>query len=162
MINTDKSFAVPVSKFDEELVYRDVRNEPFAIYGIFFENGMFRRIPEKLAHQVNTGVIALHTNTAGGRVKFVTDSTLISVKAKVGNLKHYPHCTLAMTTGFDLYVGRPEEYRATFLPPADVENTYISTVLWAKISPTQAKITSRHTRNVVAFAPNLSLLGPSS
>lgn len=128
MINADKSFAVPVSKFDEELVYRDVRNTPFAIYGVFFENGAFRRIPEELAHRVNNECISLHSNTAGGRVKFVTDSTLISLKATVRNVKHYAHCTLAMTTGFDLYVGRPEEYRATFLPPADVENTYISTV----------------------------------
>ena len=128
MRNTDKSFAVPVSKFDEELVYRDVRNTPFAIYGVFCENGMFRRIPEKLAHQVNTECIALHSNTAGGRVKFVTDSTLISVKATVSNPKHYPHCTFALTSGFDLYVGRPEEYRASFLPPVDTVDGYTCTV----------------------------------
>ena len=128
MRNNDKSFAVPVSKFDKELNYYDVQNAPFAIYGVFYENGAFRRIPEELAHRVNNECISLHSNTAGGRVKFVTDSTLISLKATVRNVKHYAHCTLAMTTGFDLYVGRPEEYRATFLPPADVENTYISTV----------------------------------
>ena len=128
MKNTDKSFAVPVSAFDEELVYYDIKNAPIALYGVFFENGAFRRIPEELAHRVNKECIALHSNTAGGRAKFRTDSTLISLKVRVRNPKHYPHCTLAMTSGFDLYVGQPEEYRATFLPPADVKDEYTATV----------------------------------
>ncbi len=128
MRNADKSFAVPVFQFEEDLTYYDVRNAPISLYGVFFENGAFRRIPEELAHRVNPEAIVLHTNTAGGRVKFVTDSTLISVKVKIHNPKHYSHCTFAMTSGFDLYVGQPEEYRATFLPPIDATDEYISTV----------------------------------
>lgn len=35
---------------------------------------MFRRMPKEIAENVNDGVLSLHSNTSGGRLRFITDS----------------------------------------------------------------------------------------
>ena len=70
----DKNLAVETKIEREGLCFYDVCQDPFRIHGVFWENGMFRRIPEAVAKSVSEGVYNLHSNGAGGRVRFVTDS----------------------------------------------------------------------------------------
>ncbi|MFR3484839.1 MAG: SGNH/GDSL hydrolase N-terminal domain-containing protein, partial [Clostridia bacterium] len=58
------------------MIFRDVREDPFQVYGLYNykEEPVFRRLPQSVAEQANEGVQNLHTNTAGGRVKFKTNS----------------------------------------------------------------------------------------
>ena len=42
----DKNFAIPTSLDISDILFRDVREVPFQICGVFYENGKYRRLPE--------------------------------------------------------------------------------------------------------------------
>lgn len=122
----DKNFRVMACAGREDAVFYDPRREPFRICGVFYENGMFRRMPEKVAKTVSEGVYYLHTNTAGGRVRFRTDSPYILIEARMSGVDHMNHFPLVGSAGFDLYV--ENEYEASFLPPQGMKDGYGSAV----------------------------------
>lgn len=90
----DKSFYVPTKVEREDLCYFDIEEKPFRIYGVEKANGKFRRMPEEIAAKVSEGVYQLHTNTAGGRVRFVTDSPFVAIHA----VMDYVHCSQKMAS----------------------------------------------------------------
>lgn len=122
----DKNFAVKSSLQKEDVKFYNVLQYPFRLYGIFYENGRFRRLPEKIAKEVSEGVFSLHTNTAGGRVRFQTNSPYVAILTKMEAVGKMPHITLTGSAGFDLYVGGKcgEEYGGTFIPPYDMEHGF--------------------------------------
>ena len=109
----------------DEKFYRDIESGCFRIYGVFKENGWFRRIPEQIAKSVSPNVYNLHTNTAGGRVRFVTDSPYVLIRTEYspGRMSHF---ALSGSSGFDVYADYEDEsrYEGTFLPPTDVNDGY--------------------------------------
>lgn len=118
----DKNFAVPTKIDIEGLKFYNIDNEPFSLHGIFKENGKYRRLPEEVAKSVSTGVHYLHANTAGGRVKFTTDSRYVAIFARLGRFDRFPHFSLTGSLGFDMYVGT--DYAATFMPPVNLKDEY--------------------------------------
>lgn len=94
--------------------FYDVLGKPFSLHGVFYENGMFRRMPEKTAEAVNGGVHGLHTNTAGGRVRFRTDSPYIAIHTDMPTIWPMCHCALTGSACFDLYV-RDENGKERFV-----------------------------------------------
>lgn len=120
----DKNFAIKSDISRPGLTFYDEKNEKFKLYGIFNENGSFRRIPEKVAKSVSMGVHALHAHAAGGRIRFVTDSPYIAISAKMGNITKMSHFPLTGSAGFDLYSN--DQYMMTFIPPYDIEDGYDS------------------------------------
>mgnify|MGYP003301080179 CR=1 FL=1 len=120
----DTNFAVETSLREEGLKFYDSSDERFTLYGVFFENGLFRRLPESVAQSVSDGVYNLHIHTAGGRVKFVTNSPFVAIKAVMPDISKMSHFTLTASAGFDLYTGKREEYVASFIPPYDVTGGY--------------------------------------
>lgn len=129
----DKNLAVETSIEREGLRFYDVLQEPFRIHGVFWENGMFRRMPEAVAKTVNEGVYGLHSNGAGGRVRFVTDSPYVAIKTEYIPGK-MPHFAFSGSAGFDMYarVDGEERYAGTFMPPVDVEDGYESVIDFAE------------------------------
>ena len=123
----DKNLAVATSISREGLHFYDAEWEPFQIYGIYKEDGMFRRMPKAVAEQVSPGVLALHTNTAGGRVRFVTDSPYVAIKTECEPGK-MPHFALTGSAGFDMYTECDGDvrYKGTFTPPFIVSDGYES------------------------------------
>ena len=118
----DRNFIVD-SKIDKKDVkYWNVEEEPFRLYGVFRENGTLRRMPEKVAEAANTGVVTLHACTAGGRVRFITNSPYIAIYAKMPKIYRMSHFTLTGCGGFDVYVGK--KYSGTFVPPYNIEDTF--------------------------------------
>ena len=120
----DSNFAIETKIDKEDIKFYKIDDAPFKIYGVFRENGKFRRMPEDVAKSVSEGVYALHSNTAGGRVRFVTDSPYIAIYAKMDGLGKMPHFTLTGSVGFDLYIDN--NYAKTFAPPLDIEDGYES------------------------------------
>ena len=118
----DKNFIVNTNIDKDDVVFYDIKEKPFKIYGVFYEDGKYRRMPEKVAEKVSSEVHRLHARTAGGRVRFVTDSSYVAVSSKMGEPIKTSHFTLAGTSGFDMYVGN--EYVKTFMPPFDMTNGY--------------------------------------
>jgi hypothetical protein len=88
------------------VTFRSVREKPFDLYGFYdpYAPGVFRRIPKDVAEATNGGVVGLHTNTAGGRVRFRTDSSYIALHAAVKGEYVAQHFPLVGSSGFDLYV----------------------------------------------------------
>ncbi len=118
----DKNFIVPRDAERPGLTFYNVQEPPFAVYGLTYENGKYRRVPEALAKQTNDGVYILHANTAGGRVRFVTDSPYVALRAEMPAVCKMPHFSLTGSAGFDLYADG--EYLHTFVPPYDVADGY--------------------------------------
>ncbi|MBR0537885.1 MAG: hypothetical protein IJK40_07030 [Clostridia bacterium] len=120
----DKNFRVETSVAREDAVFYDPRKEPFAICGVFYDGRRFRRIPQNAAKATNDGVAFLHSNTAGGRVRFKTDSPYIVINAKMSGVDQMPHFPLTGSAGFDLYAdGR---YERSFVPDAAMRKGYES------------------------------------
>lgn len=118
----DKNFQVETKLDLPDVKFYNVLAEPFKIYGVFYEGGKFRRLPEAVAKTVSEGVFGLHTHTAGGRVRFKTDSPYVAIHTKMPSIGKMPHFALTGSAGFDLYVG--SNYKKTFVPPFDIENGY--------------------------------------
>lgn len=122
----DGNFKV-VSKLPKtDIVFKSVLENPFKIYGVFYENGCFRRIPQELAERVNKGVAFLNTNTAGGRVKFKTDSKYIAINTKMHSIAKMSHFSFSGSIGFDMYAdfGTGMQFCKTFVPPSDISDGY--------------------------------------
>ena len=126
----DKNFKVESNIKRENLQFWDAETEPFRIYGLLRENGRFCRMPEAVAKSVNEGVHGLYANTAGGRVRFVTDSPYIAISAEMDGVGKMPHFPLTGSVGFDLYVdeGGGQKYYGTFTPPYEVATGYESVI----------------------------------
>ncbi len=118
----DKNFAVVRAFGKDDAVFYDVLEKPFEINGVFFEDGKFRRLPEKVAAKVSEGVYALPTHTAGGRVRFRTNSSYVIVSAKMPEIVRMGHFSMCGSAGFDMYDGK--EYIASFVPPVLMEDGY--------------------------------------
>lgn len=120
----DKNFKVETKIQKDDIKFFDPMEKPFKIYGVFKENGRFRRIPKKIAESVSEGVFNLNNRTAGGRVKFKTDSDYVAVNVKYNHIGKMPHFPITGSVGLDLYDGT--EYIGTFIPPFDVEDSFES------------------------------------
>lgn len=118
----DKNFAVPASIERPGMVFYKISDAPFVINGIYFDDGKYRRMPESVAKSVSEGVHALHANTAGGRVRFKTNSPYVAIHAVMPQVSKMPHFALTGSGGFDLYVDN--RYTRTFVPPYDIKDGY--------------------------------------
>ena len=69
----------------DDILFANAETDPFRICGVYMgDDGRYHRMPYEIAEKVNDGVRKLSTNTAGGRIRFVTDSPYVAVKAKLG------------------------------------------------------------------------------
>ena len=93
----------------ENIVFYDVKKEPFEIFGLYEPKtyGKYCRIPEDVARATSARVSELYSNTAGGRIRFKTDSDVLVIRAKVRTGLTF-HTTPAMRVGFDVYIDRPQ------------------------------------------------------
>lgn len=126
----DKNFKVETKLDKNNLQFFSVFDPVFQICGVFYEDGKFRRLPERVAKEVNEGVLMLHANTAGGRIRFITDSPYVAIYVKYGEINRFPHFTLTGSAGFDLYEEKDGEdvYVNTFIPPYDVKDIFESAI----------------------------------
>lgn len=111
----DKNFK-PSFAGGENMTFFDCENEPFKIYGIYKESDSdeFIRMPQKIAKKVNEGVEYLNYHTAGGRLRFSTDSQRIAIKCIWKNCGLMPHMPASGICGFDLY--DDDKYLGSFVP----------------------------------------------
>ena len=122
----DENFKANQNIGKADVRFYSVKESPFCIYGIFHEDGKFRRLPQAVAEKVSEGVLELHAHTAGGRVRFRTNSTYVAMHADMPNISKMSHFPITGSGGFDLYenVNGEEQYVRTFVPPFDVKDGY--------------------------------------
>lgn len=101
----DANFKVEAVK-EPDVVWHDPRVAPFSIYGIYFSKNdcKYLRIPTSVAEQMSQGALALYSHTAGGRVRFKTNSPYIAIKSINSNYGVQPHLTMVATYGYSIYI----------------------------------------------------------
>ena len=109
--NFNLAFEVP-----DDVEWFSVRENPFQTYGIFYsaEEGLYRRLPKDIADATNEGVAWLSTHTAGGRIRFETDSPYIVLHAKERFETPFSHMTICGRYGFSLFT--KNQFSGSFMP----------------------------------------------
>lgn len=119
----DKNFAV-AAEIGEKMTFVNCLDAPIRVHGLIPTESGFVRMPERTAEKVSESVAFLSRNTAGGRVRFRTNSPKIAIRVSMRDIGKMPHFALSGSAGFDLYEG--DCYRGTFMPPFDIEDGYES------------------------------------
>lgn len=78
---------------------------PFKLYGLLPHNGTlpYQRVPQDVASKVNAGVEFLAGTTAGGRLRFRTNTKTVAVSVLWSELTRMNHMPLSGSSGFDLF-----------------------------------------------------------
>lgn len=122
----DKNFSVPTNLARKDLVYKKMTDTPFSLHGLICDNGIFCRIPLGVAEKTSEGVSYLNKCSAGGRIRFKTNSPYVAVYVKYSLIDKMPHFALTGSSGLDLFADG--HYRGTFVPPFDVRDSYESVI----------------------------------
>ncbi len=128
---TDSNFTVNATFDISGLDIYSADIEPFKIYGLILPegpDGVFKRIPTKNAKEVSDKVYSLHTHTAGGRVRFKTNSRAIAIFAKMHSVGKMSNFSITGSAGFDMYVNNRFN-KTVFTPPFDMSDGY-SNIIW--------------------------------
>lgn len=120
----DKNLSITTSLDLPDVKFYDSRDEVFDIYGLYkpHEGTQYRRLPMDVASSVSDGVDFLSKQTAGGRLRFSTDSEYVAIKATLPDASRMSHMTAVGAFGFDLYEDCPPEqgkvsyYRGSYIP----------------------------------------------
>ena len=118
----DKNFKVGNTLNIEGIRFYSCLEKPFSLHGIEHDGNMFYRMPLCVASKVNEGVKNLCSHTAGGRVRFKTNSPYVAISVKYAGVCKMPHFAFCGSIGFDLYADNT--YVSTYSPSVDITDTY--------------------------------------
>lgn len=118
----DKNFCVPDYITEPDICWL---NGADYVYGLKHDTA-YRRLDTAIAQSVNEGVVSLATNTAGGRLRFITNSEYIAISAKMPSAVNFSHMPATGVRGFDLYVDNL--FAASFVPPTECSGDYDSII----------------------------------
>jgi len=92
---------------EKRLEWHSPKESPFAVYGFawFLSERIYRRIPKDPPCPVSEGVEYLANNTAGGQIRFRTDSIRLGVRVVLPDSSNMPHMPATGQSGFDCYIG---------------------------------------------------------
>ena len=125
---------VTVSAERDDSVFYDVREDPFEIYGLYEPKTepVFKRLPDEIGKNTNSGVAALYTNTAGGRVRFSTDSDYVIIRAFMDKITEFGHMTRMGVRGFDLYVDEDgaSSFYGSIRPPQTIDGGFEAIIVF--------------------------------
>jgi hypothetical protein len=124
VVNYDGNLRINTELKEENIAFYSSRHKPFKIFGLYNskDGQAFRRVPQNVAESTSESVKNLNLNTAGGRVRFSTDSEFIALKVLMSSLCHMPNMPLSGSSGFDMYVG--DEFCKAFIPPIKIKDGY--------------------------------------
>ncbi len=117
----DKTFT-PTGDFPADIIWINVKSAPFTLHGVFFDEaqGQYVRMEQSVADTTKGMLKDLNRCTAGGRVRFRTNSRYIGMYAVMtsGEKIH----TTQMNHGFDISHFdenfNRETYAYSFVPPS--------------------------------------------
>ncbi|MBO5945919.1 MAG: hypothetical protein J6Q69_04865 [Clostridia bacterium] len=121
----DKNFSIPDGINKEGLRFYDARE--LDVYGLSYVDGLFRRMPEDAAKSVSENTFIISTESAGGRVKFKTNSKRIAIYAEYKSVSRVPNYSMTATMGFDIYSGK--RFVGVFVPPLSTQESLESEII---------------------------------
>lgn len=109
--NFDTSFTLP-----QDAEWFNVLEQPFSIHGVFYskEEGLFRRVEKEVAEATNPGVEQLSKHTAGGRIRFITNSPYVVFRVEETFETPFSHMTIAGKCGVTLFANN--KFSGTVMP----------------------------------------------
>jgi len=128
--DVDQNLKIESDITEPDIVWMDIKNAPFSIHGIFYDedSGKYRRLPKDIAKTVSDSVYYLSRHTAGGRVRFRTNSGFIGIRAIMNREGLMSHMPLTGQSGFDLYCKKDGEdaeiYRCTYIPSTKMKTGF--------------------------------------
>ena len=130
------------------MVWFDASLPPFSLYGFYGVNP-YRRMDEATAEKVNPGVRRNNYHTAGGRVRFSTDSTRIGVRVQMPYVTKFCHMPITGSSSFDVYLDTDNGsfFKSVFKPPVTIDSGFEMT------AKTQAKGVRSYTLNFPLYSP---------
>lgn len=126
----DKNFKTSAPPKSDAKFY-DISEKPFKIYGVFKpeNDSEYIRLPRDVAKETSEGVEALNINTAGGRVRFKTNSKYIILRCLTKRIEHMAHMPLTGVSGFDVYADGG--YAGTAIPPDSADEGFDAVIEFA-------------------------------
>lgn len=129
----DRNFAVN-DVHEENGGYQSIDQPPFAIYGVMKDEKGYCRVPAEVARRTSEGVEMLNRHTAGGIIRFATDSPSITLKAENPiNVSIMSHMTVAGVCGFEVFSGT--HFMGTFVPQMPIEGFTQKKILYTEKTP---------------------------
>ena len=111
----DKNMIIPEKITKAGIKFYSIDESPFKIYGVWRDGDMYYRVPRTVAENTSKNLVQKCCQTAGGRVRFVTDSSYVAVKLNIHNVEQIAMMTVVGTMGLDVYADG--EFRGSLLPP---------------------------------------------
>lgn len=121
----DKNFTIKTEKTGNEKTYYKIPNENFDMYGIIYDETIkqFVRLPDAIAKGVSGGVDYHSKHTAGGRLRFKTNSKTFHLSIKCPYVQKMSHMALTGQAGFVLFKETDGEDRLMSIFPAKFNET---------------------------------------
>jgi lysophospholipase L1-like esterase len=106
-----ESKETPIEAETPRLVWHSPRIKPFHIAGFPWleQEGAYRRLPLNPRYPLPPAVDDLANCTAGGQIRFQTNSSRLSLKVRLTGMADMNHMPATGQCGFDCYIGMPEE-----------------------------------------------------
>ena len=147
----DPNLIVPCSIGKLDVCYHDVDSPPFRIYGVWRDGDRYYRIPPEVSARVNPRVHAVRSNTTGGRVRFVTDSSYVAIRAHIDGIYRIAMMSSTGTTGLDMYAdGR---FVGSFHAPLELKSGGV----YESVVNLQGRCTRTITINMPSYASLINL-----
>lgn len=110
-----------MKKAENGLTYQEIHDTPARIYGLYEENGSFSRTPPDICSSIGEAISLLNRNTSGGRVRFITNSRRLGIRARLTENCQMPHMPLSGSSSIDVFSGEGAaiRYRSTARPGED-------------------------------------------
>ncbi len=101
----DPNLATIAVSDEDDVQWISAHDERLTLYGVYYDKseGRYRRMPATDAEKVSKAVAGLSTHTSGGRIRFVTDSKYIAIKAAIPTARPMTHMTMRGSMGFGVY-----------------------------------------------------------
>lgn len=115
-----------------DILLKDIFELPIDVYGFYNVESerVFKRLPDDVARDIGGGVAKLYLDTAGGRVRFSTDSKYVAIKVSFSHIMRNSMMTSMNVCGFDLYENFPSTGTSRYVGSFDtgarpeIENGY--------------------------------------
>lgn len=138
----DESKAVAPEKLDKNmqiaaapglagLRWHCPKQAPFQIAGFAWFNSdrVYRRMPLQPVEKLPAAVDELANATAGGQIRFRTDSTRVAVRVRLAGPANMVHMPATGQCGFDVYLGEPGKQTYYLTTKYDRTQTYYEVLL---------------------------------
>ncbi len=105
----DRNMQVPAPAGLAALQWHCPKQPPFHLAGFawFGTDRIYRRMPVRPVEKLPDAVDQLANATAGGQIRFRTDSTQVAVRVRLSGLANMTHMPATGQCGFDVYLGEP-------------------------------------------------------